>query len=659
MNPIFERTAVTSLLRSLGRLSRLGKPSMGIGLLATALGVCLVLLGVWEPLERGIYTSLFRVRNRWLPTSWDDRIVVIAIDDHSLATYGQYPWTRDLYTALLDKLMTVQPAAIGFDILMSEPTAADGPLAEAIKFSGNVVLAAGGDGRGNALQVTPTLAEPVQGFLSIGHVKHTADADGVSRQAFLYERHDEAVAPSFAIALLDVYRNSLANLITTQEVELPDLNPRFLSAPAHFDQARPLWINWPGPSRTLAPGIANRSGSGVKTLSFADVLAEDGDETALTALQNQIVLVGYTAVGIVGDGENSFRTPFEQTIPTAGVYLHAAILDNLLQDRFLARLPLSGALLLVAGSGIMSIVLLKSSPVVLRWALVLGIPVLWWAVAYGAFLQGWWIPVAAPVGTGLLSMLLLLLMEQWERQRLMALFSLSLSPEIAQLLWRRQEELWMQGRIRGEEFTSTLLFCDIRGFTAITKSLPAAMLLPWLNQYFEAMADCIMGHGGVVDKYIGDAVMAAFGVPADPATKPRVKPDAWAAVRASAAMAQRLQELNQEFARQGLPTIQFVIGLHTGALVGGTVGSRTRASYSLFGDTVNVAARLQEEAKKLTQDAPYPILMSQATYDCVRDRCQVISKGQIQLRGQARKTAVYALAAVGHEPLPQRHEVLC
>ncbi|MEM9267273.1 MAG: adenylate/guanylate cyclase domain-containing protein, partial [Cyanobacteria bacterium P01_F01_bin.13] len=169
----------------------------------------------------------------------------------------------------------------------------------------------------------------------------------------------------------------------------------------------------------------------------------------------------------------------------------------------------------------------------------------------------------------------------------------------------------------------------------------------WLNRYFEVMTECIMDNGGVVDKYIGDAIMAAFGSPVARLGKAGIQADAIAAVQASMAMVERLEELNKEFMAQGLPTVKFGVGLHTGPLVAGTVGSRTRASYSLFGDTVNIAARLQDMTKKLTQNSPYPILMSEATYQYVREQYAIVAeKAKIQLRGRTAQTTVYTLSGI-------------
>lgn len=607
------------------------------GVIAAALGSGLALLGAWEPLERFVYQGLFLTRDRLNPVQWDERLVVIAIDNASLSTYGSYPWSRDRYADLLDTLMTVQPAAVGFDILMAESTPADARFAESLHYSGNGVLAVGDDGQGNAILVTPTVAEAAEGFIQIGHVKHTPDEDGVSRQVFLYERHGENFVPSFAIALVQTYERSLANLLTPEQVQQPDLNPVFFNAPERFDQRHPLWVNWPGLTRPV-PG-ESRSPQGLRTLSFAEVMADNTGDL-LASLQNKLVLVGYTATGIVGQAEDPLRTPFEQQIPSAGVYLHAAIADNLLNDRFLMRLPPGWTLTLVALSGLSS-VLLKPLGLRGRLAIVVGLIPAGFAITYLFFLAGLWMPLAAPIGTTLFGMLAFQVMEQRERQALMDLFAINLSPEMAAYIWQNQGQLLTEGQILPQALTATLLFSDIRGFTSISETLPSEVLLSWLNRYFEAMTDCIMAHGGVVDKYIGDAIMAAFGAPIPRTGEQAVQADAIAAVAASLDMVERLQHLNDEFAAEGLPQVKFGIGLHTGSLVGGTVGSRHRASYSLFGDTVNVAARLQEMTKQLTAGVPYPILLSEATHNQVRDRFEMLEQGQLQLRGRTTSTRVY------------------
>ena len=612
------------------------------GLVAAIVGVGLLGFGVWEPLERVMYTTLFKTRNVLQPARWNDQIVVIAIDEASLATYGDFPWSRDRYAALLDQLLAVQPAAIGFDILMSEATPDDVQLAESLLFSGNVVLAVGGDGLGNAIQVTPTLTEPAQGLMRLGHVKHVPDSDGISRQAFLYERWGEAFAPSLAISLLETYQQSLSGLSTAETLEIPTINQAFLITPEQFDQFHPSWINWPGLTRGASTS-ESRSPNGLQTLSFQDVMTATGDDDILTDLQNKIVLVGYTAVGVVGTTEDSLRTPFEPSIPTAGVYLHAALLDNLLGDRFLTRLSWQWSCGLIIILAFSSSLLVKPLALRGRLAYALGIMPFLFMAAYGGFVAGVWIPIVAPIGTSLLAVTAVQFTEQRERQALMDLFAINLSPEMADFIWQHKSELLNQGQIQAQELTATLLFSDIRGFTTLSERLPSDQLLQWLNRYFEVMTDCIMAHGGVVDKYIGDAIMAAFGAPIPRSGGDAVRQDAQAAIAAGLDMVTRLQSLNQEFTAAGLPTVKFGIGIHTGPLVGGTVGSRHRANYSLFGDTVNVAARLQDMTKQLVQEAPYPILLSEATREQVRDRYSVVPQGEIHLRGKSQVTTIYTL----------------
>ncbi|MEM7795677.1 MAG: adenylate/guanylate cyclase domain-containing protein [Cyanobacteria bacterium P01_C01_bin.118] len=627
------------------------------GLAAAGMGIGLSLLGFWIPLERGIYNRLFNTRNQLHPLQWDERVVVIAIDDASLATYGSYPWSRSLYSKLLTDLMTVQPAAIGFDILMAEPTIEDTQLGETIRDSGNIVLAVGGDNQGNQVPISPLLLQATDDFARIGHVKHITDSDGVSRQAFLYERHQDTTVESFSIALLQTYQENISRVVNQEQISTVDISAQFLDNShqedisiqfldnlKRFDQHSPAWINWPAPVHTRK-GNHNRSQQGVHTVSFQAVMNNDD---VLNSLQNKIVLIGYTATGVVGNIEDPLKTPFSRRIPTSGVYIHAALLDNLLNDRFLTALPYRWTLILVILSAFGSGLILRPLNLGGRLLFMVGLAPAWFLVTYSCFVgAGILLPMVAPIGTTLLGMMMFQIAEQRERQALTDLFAISLSPEMADFVWQYKDELLTQGHIHSQELTATLLFTDIRGFTSITEMLPSKTLLAWLNRYFEVMTDCIMAHGGVVDKYIGDAIMAAFGAPVSQNSTAAIQQDALNAVKASMAMVERLKDLNQEFESQELPTVRFGVGLHTGPLVAGTVGSRNRASYSLFGDTVNIAARLQDMTKQLTKNSPYPILMSEATYQLVTEHCTISAeKAKIQLRGRTAQTTVYALSGI-------------
>jgi class 3 adenylate cyclase len=277
--------------------------------------------------------------------------------------------------------------------------------------------------------------------------------------------------------------------------------------------------------------------------------------------------------------------------------------------------------------------------------LVIGFPLVWSGVALGYFWAGWWIPVAAPIGTVMFSALAIQLHEQRERQQLMALFSMHVSPETAEMIWQRKSEILSQGDLAAQDLTATVLFMDIRGFTTIAETLPSQQLLPWLNQYFETMTDCIMEHGGMVDKYIGDAIMAVFGAPVPRMRPAEVKADAIAAVEAAIKMQQRLGVLNRKLVQQGLPVIKFGIGIHTGPLVAGTVGNRYRLNYSLFGDTVNVAARIEKLTKTLPETAPLQLLLSSTTADYIHTRFPLKRVSSSTLRGRQEASDLYTLSS--------------
>ncbi|MEL6469233.1 MAG: CHASE2 domain-containing protein [Cyanobacteria bacterium J06623_4] len=720
------------------------------GLVVSAISVGFSAIGAWNVLEQQSYNLLHQARREFMGApQWDDRIAVITIDDLSVETLGPYPWTRDRYTDLLDKLAGVQPAVVAFNVLFPDTSEQDPQLAQAIVDNANVVLSVGTNHRGRYIDVADTLAAPAEGFFLRGDAGILTDDDGVSRRLRLYGAGGN---PSLGVATLQVYAEVMAgtliaesNLSTlshlqfspdalpasVQQGEVPNIaipgtdapnidtpsthfqqtsSTTFISPidssllepqpspktsatgptqtsqptasahnatqpksstrrhfPSAFEQSalkqlsdisnpsevstslvidpqtvikrllpteQTVWINWPG--EVTAPYESSRPGD-LQTYSYADVVNGQVDASVF---QNKIVLVGATLAGI-----DPLRTPFQKSPPVSGVYLYAATIDNLLNQSYLRRLPQWQALLLLVGLAIGGSHLLRRQDASGRLVAVVGFPLLWSAIAYSGFTLGWWLPIAAPIGTVFLSALAVQLHEQQEKQQLMALFSMNVSPGTAELIWRHKGEILDQGELAAQNLTATVLFMDIRGFTGIAEILPSQKLLPWLNQYFETMTDCIMENGGMVDKYIGDAIMAVFGAPV-PRTHPdEIKADAIAALTAAIEMHDRLTLLNCQLTAQRLPTIKFGIGIHTGPLVGGTVGNRNRLNYSLFGDTVNVAARLETMTKSLPDTADFNVLVSAETRVHAREKFPLKPFTVAPLRGRKDHVEVYTLAA--------------
>lgn len=574
------------------------------GTAAGIVSVAILQLGMWKPLEYLGYKTLFEMRESGiLPhPGWDSRIAVIAIEPQSLQEYGQFPWPRNRYAQLLEALKKSPPTAVGFDILFIDPSAKDDILRKAIVSNGKVVLA-----RTSKEEPVASLKGAAAG---VGHIAHQADSDGISRKSKIFLNG----IPNFALAMTHRY-----NAASPQD---PVLLPQLKKV-----QEKNGWINWPGKTENLP------------TYAFVDVVEGRIPADALT---NKLVLVG-----IVATGFDQISSPLDNT--TAGVYLYAALVDNLLNQRLLRRLPILLEIILLVAIGIITSLLLYNRDVKSRIAIALGFPVIWVTVA--ALLFGfhfWWIPIAAPIGTLILSGTALQVREQYEKQQLMRLFEKHVAPETAQLIWEHKEEIFEQGELEPQELTATVLFMDIRSFTSISEKMRPRDLLNWLNTYLEAMTDCIMDHGGVVDKYIGDAIMAVFGVPFCHTEYSEIQQDALNAVAACIAMHEKLHELNQQLRIERKPLIKFGIGLHTGQLVAGSVGGSRRLNYSVIGDAVNVAARLEAMNKEIVSDSPFNLLVTGRTFAYVRNRYEGQKVGAIQLRGKKEETVVYAILGEKH-----------
>ncbi|MEG3910343.1 adenylate/guanylate cyclase domain-containing protein [Microcoleus sp. w1-18aA5] len=579
-------------------------PPWMTGAVVGIMSVIMLQVGMWKPLEYLGYKTLFQIRELGiLPNpGWDERIVVIAIERHSLQEYGQFPWPRNRYAELLEALKKSPPTAVGFDILFLDPSPKDDILAAAIVANGKVVLPR-----------TPK-EEPVASLKAaaagVGHISQEADSDGITRESKIFLNG----IPNFGLAM--THRYNAAN--PQDPVLLPHSKNK---------QEKKVWINWPGKTENLS------------TYGFVDVVEGRIPADALT---NKLVLVG-----IVATGFDPISSPLNKT--TAGVYLYAALVDNVLNQRLLQRLPVVVEILLLLGIGPLTALVLGKRGVQERIAIALGLPIIWIAAAallFGFFF--WWVPIAAPIGTLILSSTALQLREQYEKQQLMRLFEKHVDPETAQLIWQRKAEIFEQGELEPQELTATVLFMDIRSFTSISEKMPPRDLLTWLNNYLQAMTNCIMDHGGVVDKYIGDAIMAVFGVPFCHTEYGQIQQDALNAVAACIAMHERLHQLNQQLRIERKPLIKFGIGLHTGQLVAGSVGGSRRLNYSVIGDAVNVAARLEAMNKEIVSDSPFNLLVTARTFSYVRDRYEGQKVGSIQLRGKKEETVVYAILGEKH-----------
>jgi adenylate cyclase len=223
-----------------------------------------------------------------------------------------------------------------------------------------------------------------------------------------------------------------------------------------------------------------------------------------------------------------------------------------------------------------------------------------------------------------------------QREQLMSLFSSYVDPAVAETIWKRRSEL----SLGGEEHVATVMFTDIRGFTALSAGQPPAEVLRWLNRYLTAMDEVIREHGGFLNKFIGDGLMIIFGLPL---SQGGPKQDATRALQAALAMLERVNRLNEEQAGDPtLPKLRIGAGIHTGPLMAGSIGSATRQEYSVIGETVNLASRLESLNKTFKTE----ILLSEATREMVGEAFPGLeSLGKAKVAGLEEPVPVYTLRA--------------
>jgi adenylate cyclase len=355
------------------------------------------------------------------------------------------------------------------------------------------------------------------------------------------------------------------------------------------------------------------------------------------------VIVGFaqkTQADVLHRQPDSFATPY--TIRggalTFGAEIHAAILDNLREGLWIApvsdAIPLVIALLvaLLTAAALQNFHPIRS----LIWTSI-GIAVLLIA-SYAALRWGRvWIPPVQPVVALILVAVartgLGFLQEQTRRRWVTQAFGHYIAPEMVARLVHDPRRLSLHGEAR----EMTFLFCDLRGFTAISEGMQDSpeRLTDLVNRIMTPLSDCILAEGGTIDKYMGDCVMAFWNAPIDVPDHPL------RAVRAAIAMTAAIEKLNAELVAEGLPRVAVGVGVNTGRCVVGNMGSHRRLNYTVLGDAVNLASRLESASKELGT----AIVIGPETARQIRDRLPLRSLGAIKVKGKQDPIDVYTVAA--------------
>ncbi len=536
------------------------------------------------------------------------RIAIVAIDDRSLERLGAWhSWPRRYYAQVLRFLHAAGARAIGVDVLFAEPSPDDAELAAAIAAAGTVVQPVigkvGADSRqpeGGAISY-PVLLAPHPALAAAGQLGHAnvlPDVDGTVRRVPLVLEIQGQPYPALSLALASVY------LRHTQSLDVPPgpADGRLLAAGRviPIDVHYRMLVHYAGPPSHAA------GASTYPLVSFVDVLEGRADPRQFT---DKIVLIGLAgATGFADD----YWVPTSQGAKMAGVEIHANAVATLVSTAFFQEQgPASILVTLVA-------LCMAIAAVTATWriwrAAVLALALLgaYIYLATGIFfdmvivhggtgrLLGVVHPTFGIIGTFAGVVAYRAMIEQATQRTYRRVMAQYLSPQVMQEVLRDPEQL----RLGGERREMTVLFSDIRGFTSMAEPMEPQVLVQFLNEYLTAMTDVIFAHGGTVDKYMGDAIMAFWGAPTP-------QPDhALRACRAALNMQAELSRLRPVWAQAGLPAIHIGVGLSTGPMSVGNMGSRKRFDYTVIGDAVNLGARL-ESANKLYGSG---ILLSEATW---------------------------------------------
>jgi adenylate cyclase len=393
-------------------------------------------------------------------------------------------------------------------------------------------------------------------------------------------------------------------------------------------------------------------------------------DISLERLKDKIIIIGVASESV----KDRFVTPhaiFGASGEVSGTVLHAHALRQLLDaglDGYHPPLVWTDTeemlwLLLWIGLG-MLIGWFSGSAIRLIFFVTSGL-VLLFLIDASAFYLGWWIPFVPPALGWMLaaaiSTALLAGQRKREQQELMGLFARHVSPQVAKTIWDHREEVLEGGRIRPQVLTTTILFTDLQGFTKVSAEMEPEPFLEWLNSYMSAMTDTIMRFGGVLDDYAGDGIKANFGVPVARVTEQQITTDALNAVNCAKALGEVLNRLNRQWKVRGRPAAAMRIGIHTGSVVVGTVGSSARMKYTTVGSNVNLASRLESIRTVQDPDADDErsscrILVSGKTAEHVKEQFQLSPLGDFELRGIRHKTRVFLVGPLLETPTDTQQE---
>ena len=586
------------------------------------------------------------------PQPPDPRIVIVSVDEASILKVGRWPWPRRVFADVIRTLKDAGASAIVFDIFFADPdegpggAASDADLVQATREAGMVYHAAFGSGRADGAggdvsylaqkawddatvvppgglnaaadifevgQITPPMPGLVHAAAGLGFVNVVDSGDGVFRHVFPLVRDEEhrlypALSLSAAAGILDIAPEEVV-VRPGEDVQLG----RDRSIP--IDRMGRMLVNFAGRAGTYS------------YVPIGDVLAmgDRPSEIARERFEDRIVLIAVTAPGLYDLRASPFDTVYY------GVETQANALANILQGNFLRDAPGESCIvILIALAAAIYLIMTRMRPTAAVVAAAVLLLAYDWAAAW-LFDRGLVIDVVAPnvvlLAATVAGFALRLAGEESRTERVWAALSRFVPSGVIERVVAEDPE----ALLRGQRRNVTVLFADIRDFTAKSQGLSPEQTVELLNRFFYLVHEAIWELEGTLDKYMGDGLMAFWNSPLD-------QPDhALLAVRAAVHIQRRIRHNQAEWEFLGMPDLAAGIGISTGEAVVGYVGTGERMQYTAIGAHVNLAARMED----MTKQAHASILISEATWEQVADEVEARPLGPVEVRGFSEPIDVY------------------
>lgn len=646
-------------------------------LIAGTLACCLIF--GWAPLSTKIDNMIFDI---WMTSGSMQpapaNVAIVDIDEASIRKIGQLPWSRSILGDLVSLLLANGVSAIGLDIWLTEPDRSSPVVVDSLlekNFGLNL----------DFTNISPAALDNDRYFRNIikdkpvilGAFASFDDAKGSRQECFLYDPPEEiidqsgqadvshvrdagsvipplplftAVAPVGILSLLTDPDGIVRNmpLLSQSDGRLyPDLTLRTLMA-ALGEKIIRLKSNEDGILEAIQLGekeipvnadasfrISYRGPDhSVPYYSALDVMeGRAGNEE----LEGKIVFVGNSAHSML----NLHSTPFDPEVP--GAEIHATVVDNILSGRQLL-LPAHQTALIICLTYLCAFI---AAIAFFRFALpfytvtALGIIALLFAISWYLFQQRMLFSPAGPIFALFFAGILILPFRYWheqsERRRLRLAFGRYVSPGIVAKIIAAGDEL-----LKGEQKEATILFTDIRSFTGIAERLSPSQLVSLLNRYFTPMTSCVRRYNGTLDKFIGDALMAFWNAPLD------VPDHAAQAVKAALAMQDALTRLKPELEKDFSVDINMGVGINSGSVYVGNMGSDDLLDYTCIGETVNVASRLEGLCKYYGLN----IITSESVVSACGPDIFFLLLDRISIKGSTKPVRIYYPIYDGQRPAP-------